>query len=100
MLFGSTEESSEVLAMLVLGVKELLARDLGFLYKRTGASSEDAFAPFYRDLDIVKASAPEELPAPPVEPAFEPHQDRALPSLDRLPGVMGAAALAALAAAL
>lgn len=69
-LFLNMEGSSEVLAMLVLGVRELFVKDLGFLHKRIKVSGEDAFAPFYEDLDIVRASAAADGPAPgPVQSA-------------------------------
>mmetsp|Transcript_75686 Transcript_75686/g.208841 ORF Transcript_75686/g.208841 Transcript_75686/m.208841 type:complete len:200 (-) Transcript_75686:62-661(-) len=60
------EVSSEVLTMLVLGVQELFARDLGFLHRRAEAGPEDAFAPFYKDLAIVKASEGPERLVPPL----------------------------------
>merc|ERR1712048_565862 len=55
-LFHNIVGSSEVLAMLVLGVRELYSKDLGFLHKHIKSTEEDAFAPYYKDLDIVKAS--------------------------------------------
>jgi len=61
-LFYNTERSSEVLKMLVLASREVSAWDLGFLHKRLTAGSEDAYAPYYKDLDIMKeSSAPEQI---------------------------------------
>mmetsp|Transcript_22408 Transcript_22408/g.40389 ORF Transcript_22408/g.40389 Transcript_22408/m.40389 type:complete len:542 (-) Transcript_22408:210-1835(-) len=68
-LFQDMQRSSEVLTMLVLEIRELTGASLGFLQREpVNHPSEDVFAPFYQDLDIVKASTPEEdnvsMPAP------------------------------------
>eukprot|EP00930_Biecheleria_cincta_P021611 TRINITY_DN15973_c0_g1_i1.p1 TRINITY_DN15973_c0_g1~~TRINITY_DN15973_c0_g1_i1.p1 ORF type:complete len:567 (-),score=82.90 TRINITY_DN15973_c0_g1_i1:311-1954(-) len=55
-LFYNFERSSEVLKMLVLASREVSASDVGFLHKRVHVGSEDAYAPYYQDLDMVKES--------------------------------------------
>lgn len=56
-LFYNFERSSEVLKMLVLASREISASDVAFLHKRVHVGSEDAYAPYYQDLDMVKESA-------------------------------------------
>lgn len=59
-LFYNFERSSEVLKMLVLASWEISASDVGFLRKRIHVGSEDAYAPYYQDLDMFKESASSE----------------------------------------
>jgi len=70
-LFRGMEGSSEALAMLVLGVKEIFAGNSGFLQKHVaavGISSDDAFATYYEDLAMAKAAASNDDPLSAEEP--------------------------------
>lgn len=60
-LFHDMQRSSEVLTMLVLGVREVSVQNLGFLHKRL-PPTHDPYESYYQDLDIVKASATEDVP--------------------------------------
>jgi len=74
-LFRNMEGSSEALAMLVLGVREIFAGNSGFLQKRIGTdgiSGEDAFAPYYDDLAVAKAAASNNDPFPAEQPTPPP----------------------------
>merc|ERR1712007_189264 len=56
-LFFNMQRSSEVLAMIVLASREVAAHDVGFLHKRVTRNTQDAYLPYYHDLDIVKQTA-------------------------------------------
>jgi len=56
-LFQDMQRSSEVLTMLVLEIQEITGANLGFLHREVNQHHEDVFAPFYQELEIVKASA-------------------------------------------
>jgi hypothetical protein len=56
-LFYNMERSSEVLAMLVLGSREISTQQLGFLHKRIKQNTEDVYLPYYQELDLVKKSS-------------------------------------------
>jgi len=66
-LFSGMEGSSEALAMLVLGVREVFAENSGFLQKHIVGgvnSNEDAFATYYQDLEMTKGAASNDDPLP------------------------------------
>jgi len=74
-LFRGMEGSSEALAMLVLGVREIFAGNSGFLQKHIGTvgiSNEDAFAPYYEDLAMAKAASSNDDPWPAEETVAPP----------------------------
>jgi len=74
-LFRGMEGSSEALAMLVLGVREIFGGTSGFLQKHmaaVGISSGDAFASYYEDLEMTKAAASNDDPLPVEEPMAPP----------------------------
>lgn len=62
-LFYNMERSSEVLAMLVLGSREISTQNLGFLHKQK--KSEDVYMPYYHDLVVITDATPN------VEPTVE-----------------------------
>merc|ERR1740123_2544299 len=80
-LFRSMEGSSEALAMLVLGVREIFDGNSGFLQQHVGTvgiSSEDAFATYYEDLAMAKAAASNDDPLPAEGLMTPPHASGSL----------------------